>query len=332
MKKFIKILGIIFSVIIIFIVAFVIYFNASFPKVDPPSNQVVEATSERLARGKYLANHVTVCIDCHSERDWSMYAGPLVPGSYGKGGELFTEELGGVPGTLYAKNITPAGIGDWTDGELMRLITNGVTKDNTAIFPLMPYLSYNNLTEEDLYSIVAYLRSLEPIENPVPESSLNFPLNFIVKTIPPQSYNPSPEVDKSNRLAYGEYLTKIAACGDCHTPQEKGEPIKGLEFAGGFEFKFPFGTVRSVNITPDEDTGIGAWDEEDFIDRFKNFDPDSSEAESVEPDEFNTPMPWVMYAGMTREDLASIYEYLRTLKPVNNEVERFTELGAEFRR
>ncbi len=328
MKKFIKILGIIFSLVIIFVVAFVIYFNTTYPKVDPPSTEVVEATPERLARGKYLAINVTGCIACHSTRDWTMYAGPIVPGNYGKGGEILSDEFG----TIIMNNITPYGISDWTDGELMRLITNGVTKDNKAVFPIMPYLSYNNLTEEDLYSIVAYIRSLEPIENTVPESSLNFPLNFIIKTIPPQSYNPSHEVDRNNKIAYGKYLTKIAVCGDCHTPFEKGEPIKGLEFAGGNEFKFPFGTVRSVNITPDEDTGIGVWDVDDFVDRFKNFDPDSSEAIPVEPDEFNTPMPWTMYAGMTREDLASIYEYLKTLKPVNNEVERFTEPGAEFRR
>ena len=331
MKKFFKILGIVISLLIICLVAFVIYFNSAYPKVDPPSNEVVEITPERLARGKYLANHVTVCIDCHSERDWTKYTGPLVPGSYGKGGELFNEELGGVPGNLYAKNITPSGIGDWTDGELKRLITNGVTRDNKAIFPIMPYLSYNKLTKEDLNSIVAYVRSLEPIENEVPESSLNFPVNLIVKSAPPQSYNPSPEVDKNDKIAYGKYLTTIAACGDCHTPQEKGTPIAGLEFAGGFEFKFPFGIVRSVNITPDEETGIGAWDVDNFVDLFKNFHPDSSEAIEVDPDEFNTPMPWAMYAGMSREDLASIFEYLKTLKPVKHNVERFTELNAEFR-
>ena len=173
--------------------------------------------------------------------------------------------MGGVPGTLYAKNITPAGIGEWTDGELMRLITNGVTKDNKAIFPLMPYLSYNKLSEEDLYSIVAYIRSLKPIENKVEESSLNFPLNLIVKTIPPENYIPTKEIDKTDKLKYGEYLVNIAGCADCHTPQEKGEKLPGMYLAGGFEFKMPGGVVRSMNITPDEDTGIGVWDVDDFV-------------------------------------------------------------------
>ena len=331
MRKFIRISGVVFTIASLILILFIFYFNATYPKIYEPTDTKVNITAERLERGKYLANHVTVCIDCHSTRDWSKFAGPVVPGTYGKGGELFNEEIGGVPGTLYAKNITPAGIGNWTDGELMRLITNGVNKDGKAIFPLMPYLSYNNLTQEDLHSIVAYIRSLAPIENAVEESSLNFPLNLIVKTIPPEKYIPTHEIDKADKLKYGEYLTKIAGCADCHTPQEKGEPLPGMYFAGGFEFKMPGGVVRSMNITPDEETGIGVWDKDDFIDRFKFYDPDSNEIESVGKGEFNTPMPWTMYAGMSVEDLEAIYAYLKTVPPVKNMVERFTEEGAEFR-
>lgn len=332
MKKFLKFFLYGGAAIILVIIIFIIYFNSTYPKVEAPKDVKVEITPERLARGEYLANHVTVCIDCHSERDWTKFAGPIVPGSFGKGGEIFSEDLGGVPGTLYAKNITPAGIGNWTDGELMRLITNGVNKNGDAIFPLMPYLSYNHLTQEDLYSIVAYIRSLQPIENAVGESSLNFPLNFIVKTIPPEKYIPTEEVDKTDKQKYGEYLVKIAGCADCHTPQDKGEPLPGMYCAGGFEFQMPSGTVRSMNITPDEETGIGVWTVDDFIARFKNFDPDSSEYIPVGKGEFNTPMPWTMYAGMNVEDLEAIYTYLRSVKPVSHKVERFTEEGAEFRK
>ena len=244
---------------------------------------------------------------------------------------MFNEENSGIPGTLYAKNITPEGIGNWTDGELMRLITNGVTKDNKAIFPLMPYLSYNHLTQEDLFSIVTYIRSLKPIKNKVEEGSLNFPLNFVVKTIPPEKYIPSVEVDKTDKVKYGEYLVSIAGCADCHTPQENGAPLPGMRLAGGFEFKMPAGTVRSMNITPDEETGIGVWDVDDFVDRFKSYQPDSSGFIPVGKGEFNSPMPWIMYGGMNNEDLEAIYTYLRTVKPVKHMVERFTEEGAEFR-
>jgi hypothetical protein len=73
------------------------------------------ATPERIKHGEYLANHVTICIDCHSQRDYSIWSGPVVPGSFGQGGEAFTQDLG-FPGKFYAKNLTPEHIGNWTDG------------------------------------------------------------------------------------------------------------------------------------------------------------------------------------------------------------------------
>lgn len=324
MKKFIKIVGSILVIIIFAIVAGLIYFNSSYPKVDPPPNIKVELTPTRLVRGEYLANHVAVCIDCHSERDWTKFAGPIKPGTYGSGGEVFDENIG-FPGTVTTKNLTPANLGSWTDGELLRAITCGVTKDNKALFPMMPYPNYNNFTQEDAYSVVAYLRSLEPQKKEIPETELNFPLNFIVKTMPIQQYTPVPEVDKSNLTTYGKYLMTIASCSECHTPSDKGEPLPGMYLAGGSEFNFPAGIVRSVNITPDEETGIGRWTKEDFIKRFRNYG--TEEAKNIPVDmnkDFNTPMPWLMYTGMTDEDLGAIYDYLRTVSPVKNKVERFT--------
>ncbi len=325
MKKFLKILGIIVGIVVVVIIVFFIYFNSAYPKVDPPSTEKVEVTPAKIERGKYLANHVTVCMDCHSTRDWNKYAGPIIPGTEGKGGEKFDHDLGGVPGTIYSRNITPAGIGNYTDGELMRAITCGVTNDGRALFPLMPYMGYNHLTVDDLHSIVAYIHSLKSIENNIPDRELDFPMNLIVKTIPPKSYDPTPSVDKNNPAEYGKYLVTIAGCFDCHTQMEKGELIKGMEFAGGFEFKFPSGIVRSANITPDAETGIGSWSKEAFIQRFKSMDPDSNRVASVDPNkDFNTPMPWTMYAGMEKEDLAAIYNFLRTLPPVSHTVTKFT--------
>ncbi|MBI5472480.1 MAG: cytochrome C [Ignavibacteriae bacterium] len=325
MKKALKFVGIVVGVLLLVLVGALAFFVLKYPDVDPPPAVTVERTPERIARGKYLANHVTICIDCHSTRDWTKFAGPIIAGTEGKGGEEFNEQIGGIPGTLFSANITPAGIGQYTDGELLRVFTVGVTREKRAIFPLMPYLGYNNLSQEDAYSIVAYLRSLPPIENTIKESKLNFPVNLIVRTIPPKSYQPKPAPEKSNTIEYGRYLSTIAACGDCHTPAVKGERIPGMEFAGGMEFTFPSGTVRSLNITPDEETGIGTWTKEDFIARFKAFADSSSRNVSVTMNEFNTPMPWIMYAGMTDEDLGSIYAFLRTLKPVKHQVEKFTE-------
>ncbi len=94
MKKALKILGIIVAVLVIVIIGGFIYFNASYPKVDPPKDIKVEATADRLSRGEYLANHVAACIDCHSERDWTKFAGPIKPGTKGSGGEVFDAEYG----------------------------------------------------------------------------------------------------------------------------------------------------------------------------------------------------------------------------------------------
>jgi len=119
MKKFLKILGILAIFIVIVGVGITIYMKNAFPKVDSPPEMKVEVSTERVARGKYLANHVMVCIDCHSTRDWSKFSGPIVPGTEGKGGDIFDESMG-FPGTFYAKNITPYGIGNWKDGEIYR--------------------------------------------------------------------------------------------------------------------------------------------------------------------------------------------------------------------
>jgi mono/diheme cytochrome c family protein len=325
MKKFFKILSFLIGGVAVLIAAFLIYFNSSYPKVDAPSAEKVEITPARLERGKYLAHHVTVCMDCHSTRDWTKLSGPPLPGTLGRGGDKFDKETAGIPGILYAKNITPAGIGRYSDGELMRTITNGVTKEGKAIFPLMPYIGYNHLTKEDLYSIVAYIRSLKPIKNDVPEGSLDFPLNLIVKTIPPKSFVPSPEPNRNNSTEYGKYLVTVAGCFDCHTQQIKGKFQMHKAFGGGFEFTFPAGVVRSANISPDDISGIGKWTKEQFVSRFKVMDADSNQIVSVNSmKEFNTPMPWTMYAGMTREDLGAVYDYLKTVRPVKNPVVKFT--------
>ena len=323
MKKVFKILGIVVAVIAVVIIGGLVYFNASYPKVDPPKDIKIEATAERLSRGEYLANYVAVCIDCHSEREWTKFAGPIKPGTKGSGGEVFDENMG-FPGMVVTKNLTPANLSSWTDGEILRAVTCGVTKDNKALFPMMPYMNYSNFMEEDAYSVVAYIRSLQPQEKEIPETDLNFPLNLLVKTMPLKSYTPAKEIDKSNPAEYGKYLVTIASCSECHTQSNKGEPLPGMYLAGGQTFNFPAGVVSSANITPDAVTGIGNWTKEDFLNRFRFYN--SEEAQNVPVNlekDFNTPMPWLMYSGMTDEDLGAIYEYLRTIKPVNNSVNRF---------
>ena len=85
-----------------------------------------------MKRGEYLANHVNLCIDCHSKRDHSYWSAPLIPGTLGQGGEAFTQDMG-FPGQFYARNISPSHLSNWTDGEIFRTITVGVDKSNEAV-------------------------------------------------------------------------------------------------------------------------------------------------------------------------------------------------------
>ena len=321
MKKFLKIFGGIVLALVVLIGAGLLYFISAFPKVGAAANLKIVATPEKIARGKYLSNHVSVCIDCHSTRDFNFYSGPVMPGTEGKGGAEFVD----AAGTFYPRNITPAALGNWTDGEIIRAITAGVDKDGQALFPMMPYPIYNQLAQDDVEAIVAYLRTLPSIQNDVPKSKINFPLNLIVRMIP-QPYNPQPRPPLADTLAYGKYMSTISGCHFCHTQaDDKGQPLPGMDFAGGMEFKDPMlGTMRSANITPDEDTGIGAWDKAYFTGRFKEYADSTNSHIPVAKGGVNTIMPWTMYAGMTEEDLNAIYSYLRTVKPVRHEVEKFS--------
>ncbi|ARS36210.1 c-type cytochrome [Pontibacter actiniarum] len=328
MKKALKIVGYVVVVAMVAIAAGIIYLQYAFPNVDAAPNISVDRTAAQIERGRYLANHVAVCIDCHSTRDFSRLAAPPVPGTFGKGGDRFDHSLG-FPGTFYAKNITSdkeTGIGTWTDGEVYRAITRGVSKDGEPLFPVMPYKSYSQLTTEDAYAIVAYIRTLAPIKHKVPESDPDFPMNLILRTMP--SNDTPPAFDKTalnDDLAYGKYLVTVGGCGDCHTPQDKGAPVAGKFMAGGMAFTFPNGAVlRSANITPDKGTGIGTWSEDAFVKRFKTYADEKATAKQLAPGDFQTLMPWKMYAGMKEEDLRAIYKYLMSLEPNRNKVTRFT--------
>ncbi|MES2372077.1 MAG: cytochrome C [Bacteroidota bacterium] len=305
-------------VILVGLAAGYVYFF--LPNVGKAPELKVAITPERVERGKYLATSVAICIDCHSTRDWTLYAGPLVEGTHGKGGEKFAKEFG-FPGTFYSRNITPYRLSTWTDGEIFRAITSGVSKDGSALFPLMPYAHYGKSDKEDIYSIIAYIRTLAPIQYDVPASKADFPVNILMHMAPakPAFITKPAETDS---VKYGEYLVNMSACMICHSKEDKGDIIKGTEYGGGREFTFPGGVVRSSNITF-HNTGISLTREQ-FVSRFTLYRDTSYRSPTLQLTDFNTPMPWVMYAGMKTSDLAAIYAYLKTVTPIDNKVIKFT--------
>lgn len=320
MKKIAKIIAYLAITVVVLIIAVVCYVTLALPNVGAPENIKVEITPQRVEHGKYLANHVVLCVDCHSKRDWVKLAGPVDTNNLGGGGELFNKGVG-FPGEVHVPNITPFNLSTWTDGEIFRAITTGVKKDGSAIFPLMPWLYYSKLSREDIYDVIAYIRTLKPIKTTYPKSKLDFPLNIIVHTMPAKAtlgVKPGP----ADTLKFGAYMVQSAACKECHSQDDKGNLIAGLEFAGGRPFMVNGITVKSANITPDTETGIGNWTKEMFIAKFKAFS-DPKEAPAVKQGGFQTIMPWWNYSGMSENELGAIYTYLKTLKPVKNNVVKF---------
>lgn len=321
-RKILRILGIILLVLILGVAGLLTYVKVALPKVGPAPELSIQATPAMIQRGAYLANHVTVCIDCHSTRDWTRFAGPVIPGTQGMGGEEFGHAMG-FPGTFYSRDITPAAIKDWSDGDLYRTITTGVTRDGEALFPVMPYPFYGMMDPEDVKAVIAYIRTLPAIAHQVPARKIDFPMNFIINTIPTPA-RPMKRPPPSDTLAYGHYLVTIAGCQECHTKQVKGKVV-GKTFAGGWEFTLPDGgIVRSANLTPDLETGIGGWSREAFIHHFRAYADSTYHSPLVQPGEMQTVMPWTMYGGMDTTDLASVYAYLHSLKPVKNSIVKYT--------
>lgn len=316
MNKLFRILGVLLLVVVLVIVGAITYVTQALPDIPLRTDVNVEVTPERVARGEYLANHVCLCMDCHSDRDWSLFSGPPTPGTAGVGGQVFDQKFG-FPGRFVSRNITPHALKDWTDGEIYRAITSGVGRDGQPFFPVMPYQNYGRMSDEDIYSIIAYLRNIPAVASTPDASKADFPMSIILHTIPVMPV-------KLEGSTYGEYMTNAAGCRECHTKTDKGKEV-GRPFAGGWGFPIPgAGVVTSANITPHE-TGIGGWSREKFIRTFKQYADSGYVAPKVDlaGGQMQTVMPWMMYAGMSEEDLGAIYDHLRTVPPVDNAVVRW---------
>jgi len=281
------------------------------PRARAVNGQHFEATAARLERGQYLVNSVMGCLGCHSDADTSKPGAPPIESRLGAGTRWADTDTPWV----IAPNITPdkeTGAGNWSDDTLARAVREGVGHDGRALFPIMPYRSYRSMSDEDLASVIVYIRALKPVRNQLPGIKIPFPLNFLINEVPQPLSEPVPSPDQSTPTARGAYLVKMGACADCHTPQEKGQAIPGLDFAGGFVLKHQTGTVASANITPDA-SGIAYYDEALFV--------RSMHEGQVGARRLNAVMPWWFYGKMTDDDLKAVYAYLRTLKPIKHRVD-----------
>jgi mono/diheme cytochrome c family protein len=277
-------------------------------------------TVARFERGRYLVEGPAHCFQCHSELDWENPGAQPKKGRKGAG-TVFIED--GMD-WLIAPNITPdreTGAGAWTDDQFARAIREGIGHDGRRLFPMMPYMNFRSMSDEDLASVVVYLRSLNPVRNQLAKTVIPEPAKAHVPPHQPLTAS-VPGPDMSDPVARGKYLVTLGNCLSCHTPMNDKGPIMQLAFAGGMKFKGPWGEVTSANITPDA-SGISYYDEAMFVNTLRTGQNGARKLNSI--------MPWGYFRNMTDEDLKSIYAYLRTVRPVqhrvdNTEVPTFCEV------
>jgi mono/diheme cytochrome c family protein len=262
-------------------------------KARPLTNRRFEPTPARFERGQYLVESVAGCFACHSSEA-------------GKGsGKVFD---GGI---TVASNITPdaaTGVGAQSDDQLARAIREGIGHDGRALAPMMPYWAYRRMSDEDLASVITYLRALEPVRNELPQAKPPVPLKLLSKILPEPVTAPVPAPDATSPAKRGEYFVELAHCVACHTPRTALGLNEKLKFAGGADIE----GVTSANITPDP-SGISYYDEALFV---KTMRTGHVGARPLKPI-----MPWKVYRNMSDEDLKAVFAYLRTLKPVRHLVD-----------
>jgi mono/diheme cytochrome c family protein len=290
-------------------------FTVSVVSLPVPSSLAEPAPADRVARGKYIFALAGGC-GCHTPKDGPVNAG---------GRPLKTPY-----GVFYGTNITPDpthGVGGWTDQQIIDSIRLGVRPDGSVMSPVMPYPAFNGMSDEDVTDLVAYLRTLPPVARPnqphrlsVPFASLGMRvwrwLFFTAEAAP--AHAPASGVER------GRYISEhLAHCQECHTPRTvTGTLDRSRDLAGN-----PDGIDGEVssNITPDPETGIGEWTEEEIVSLLQTgFKPNFDNVQGL--------MALVIdgvaeggYKDMTKEDALAVTHYLKSAPPVVHRVKKEKE-------
>lgn len=314
MKKILKIVGLILSTLVLLIAGFGTYIAVvGVPTYDPPAlpRTIVESTPARIVRGEVIAQ--IQCMGCHADNDNRLTGKQMtdVPAVFGK---------------IYTKNITQdkvAGIGNWTDGELTYFLRTGVRRDGSYA-PIMP--QYPNMADEDLKSVVAWLRSDRfPVQASRKEQQSS-ELSFVSKLLTHTVMKPLPYSDKfivfpdsSDQIAFGKYTANaIGDCFACHSAdlvdQDKLHPERTRGYYGGGTEMVGEGgqPVVTSNLTFDEQTGIAKkYTKEQFIRAVKS---------GVRPDGSILKQPMFPRPMLSDREVGAIYDYLKTIPKIQNDI------------
>jgi mono/diheme cytochrome c family protein len=310
MNKPLKIILFSLSGVILVLFILAMYVNISgIPRYENRAEDlVIEVTEERVTEGARIA--AVLCVHCHASTDGKL------GGTYMPSAEDF--------GTIYTPNITQHpryGITDYTDGELVYLFRSGVRKDGQYVPPWMP--KFPHLSDEDLFSIIAFLRSDHTLVQPSDNNPPDVKPNFFAKLLTRTAFKPLPYPEGpvqappvSDKVAYGKYLADAKFdCFSCHSASFQKidimtpENSKGYFGGGNILLDKEQNEVPSSNLTMDKETGLGNWTEEDFI-RTLRF--------GMRPD--NTPLTYPMVPApmITEEEASAIWAYLKTLPEIHN--------------
>jgi mono/diheme cytochrome c family protein len=260
---------------------------------------IANAQSDLVERGDYLVNGILTCGNCHTPK------GPTgdITDKMFSGGLNWDEP----PFKVTAPNITQdkeTGIGEYTDAELRQVLRKGIKRNGVPVAMVMPSGFYEIMTDRDLDAVIAYLHTIKPIKNTVPDPVYRMAQGH---PIPPGGETPTSEAMMSDKVNKGFYLVTIAHCMECHTPMgPKGREFANRLGAGGFEFPGPWGVSMSRNITSNKEKGIGGWTD-DEIKRAIVLGI-SRDGSKLKP-----PMGYHYYATLSSDDLDAIVAYLHTV-------------------
>ena len=247
--------------------------------------------------GAYIAAITGGC-GCHLNRDLGGLAG----------GNTFTV----TDGFVYAPNITPdkdTGIGNWTEAQIAKALTTGVAEEGgktVQLHPVMPYKTLSALSQQEALDVGAYLLSLKPLSNQVKARELKSE---------PAPFTPAaaaPATAPTDPVARGKEIVTITNCNGCHTPKNKdGSPMDDMMLAGA-----PLrGSEVAANITPDEETGIGKWTEDQIAEFMRTGkEPDGKQIEGAMAQQIDR-----RFSKLTEEDAKAIAAFLKSIPAVKNE-------------
>lgn len=315
MKKVLKFLLIFIGIIVLVVVAGVLFIQVKgIPTYKTEElNYKVTVTPEKVARGKKLAT--VLCAGCHMNYDTRKLTGKLMldaPPEFGK---------------VYSQNITQDetyGIGSWTDGEILYLLRTGIKKNGQYAPPYMAKLPH--MADEDIEAVIAFLHSDDPMvqaakvpDHPCEPSLLTkFLCRVAFKPLPlPEKRIEMP--DTNNPVEFGRYLVYNLECYTCHSADFKKlnvmDPPKTPGYLGGGNkpLNMEGQVMLTQNITPDKETGIGNWTEEQFVKAVKY---------GIKEGEPSLRYPMMPYAQLTDKEAKAIFAYLQTVPPIKNDVPR----------